>query len=50
MISSEFNPEKDKPITVTDIPKIIAKVIIFFIISFHIHLRVITQLPNSLNI
>jgi len=50
IVSSKFKLDNDKPITVTDIPNIIAKVIIFFINSVHIHLRVITQLPNSLNI
>ena len=60
LISSEFvssvfdisktMPDKDKPIIETDIPKIIAKVIIFLINLFHSHQRGITQLPNLLNI
>ena len=47
---SKTMPDKDKPIIETDIPKIIAKVIIFLINLFHSHQRGITQLPNLLNI
>ena len=48
--SSELIPDKDKPITEIDIPKIIVRVIIFLINLFHSHQRGITQLPNLLNI
>ena len=50
LISSELELNKNKPIIETDIPKIIVRVIIFFINLFHSHQRGITQLPNLLNI
>ena len=37
IVSSKFKLDKNKPIIETDIPKIIAKVIIFFINSVHSH-------------